>query len=292
MLTLSQHITEYLDATKDNDSDAQIRAMRRINQAHKYICGMMQWPWLEKVFTDTTVAAQQAYFLPISARILKDVTVTVGSIRYTPVEIQDPAKWDYLNGTSVNTKSDAVQYYHVRAGQLYLWPTPANSNNTITYLALRKPGRDLQLLDYNIGTVTLTKGSAVVTGSGTGWASTNAKAGATFIYDDHEHEILTVDSATQITLVQPFQGTSGSGLNYKIGDGTLLPEAFDDVVWIRAARDFYRTKTDTEQKRSLQEDYQEIITMMKQSTYGKTTSNVIPRSRSRMINPNDYPRIN
>lgn len=71
---------------------------------------------------------------------------------------------------------------------------------------------------YSTGTVSVTSGSATVTGSGTTW-STNLAAGEFFRVANHAKEYLieSVDSNTQITLAANYTGASGAGLSYLAG---------------------------------------------------------------------------
>lgn len=72
-----------------------------------------------------------------------------------------------------------------------------------------------RLLDLT-GTVSVTSGSAVVTGSGTSWASTLA-AGNKFRVagETNEYAISTVDSNTQITLTTAYRGATAAGKRYE-----------------------------------------------------------------------------
>lgn len=75
---------------------------------------------------------------------------------------------------------------------------------------------------YQTGTVSVTKNSAVVTGTGTIWNGTQTgatvvNAGDIFTVDDSRlYFIQSVDSATQITLNKPYQGETAEGLEYRI----------------------------------------------------------------------------
>lgn len=76
---------------------------------------------------------------------------------------------------------------------------------------------------YYTGNVSVTNGSAVVTGAGTTWNSTMVGKYFTVdfvplsgVYTNVSYTIVSVDSTTQITLQSAYQATSGSGKNYKI----------------------------------------------------------------------------
>ncbi|RVI98234.1 pyocin knob domain-containing protein [Sinorhizobium medicae] len=73
-------------------------------------------------------------------------------------------------------------------------------------------------IPYVTGTVFVTAGSAVVTGSGTAWA-TALIAGGIFGLDSSNGNpvpILSVDSNTQLTLAKPWRGTTAAGQGYWI----------------------------------------------------------------------------
>lgn len=72
---------------------------------------------------------------------------------------------------------------------------------------------------YRAGTVSVTNGSATVTGTGTNWVSSGVKPvrGDIFSLDgDKFYEILAIVSDTQLTLASNFAGTSGAGKAYFI----------------------------------------------------------------------------
>lgn len=75
---------------------------------------------------------------------------------------------------------------------------------------------------YQTGTVAVTSGSAVITGTGTVWngqkvGATVVNVGDLFTIDDSRfYFIKSVDSATKITLDKPYAGSTASGQQYRI----------------------------------------------------------------------------
>jgi len=71
---------------------------------------------------------------------------------------------------------------------------------------------------YVTGTVSVTAGSAIVTGAGTGWQTAGLVAGVFGLDSANGNPIpvLSVDSDTQITLAKPWRGTTASGQAYWI----------------------------------------------------------------------------
>ena len=111
---------------------------------------------------------------------------------------------DSDDSTVVNLGSDGLSF-----------PVPARVIESIAwigggyaYAGSRKAA------SYSTGTVTATNGSKVVTGSGTSW-STNLDAGMLFqAGSERLYVIASVDSNTQITLRDAYEGTTGAGKTY------------------------------------------------------------------------------
>lgn len=77
-------------------------------------------------------------------------------------------------------------------------------------------GGSRKTANYSTGTVTTTTGSRVVTGAGTTW-STNVDAGMLFRRSgERVYVVESVDSNTQITLTEQYQGTGGAGQAYTL----------------------------------------------------------------------------
>lgn len=101
---------------------------------------------------------------------------------------------------------------------------------------LRRDSQFLIPATYDTGTVTVTSGSAVVTGSGTAW--TSALEGRQFYVNGSApfYQVESVDSSTQITLSQVYLGTTtGSGLSYDIG--VIYQEMPSDFLQLETIRD-------------------------------------------------------
>lgn len=72
--------------------------------------------------------------------------------------------------------------------------------------------------DYSAGTVALTNGSTTVTGTTTLWVA-NADAGMLFQRgNERVYPVASVDSDTQITLAEPYEGSTGSGISYTLNN--------------------------------------------------------------------------
>ena len=72
------------------------------------------------------------------------------------------------------------------------------------------------IANYETGTITVTNGSRTITGTNTVWTSAMEGRYLKLTRDAELYEVLTVVSATTITLRQTYIGDSGNGLSYLI----------------------------------------------------------------------------
>ncbi|MDI6788798.1 MAG: hypothetical protein QME51_10545 [Planctomycetota bacterium] len=84
------------------------------------------------------------------------------------------------------------------------------------------------LPSYSAGTVAVTLAIPTVTGTGTTWL-TNIKAGETFhISAGRYYSVLSVDSNTQLTLVENYAGATAEGQSYTVKGGQFTDAALVD----------------------------------------------------------------
>ncbi|MBI3596454.1 MAG: hypothetical protein HY203_04795 [Nitrospirae bacterium] len=99
-----------------------------------------------------------------------------------------------------------------QAEMLYCWACHTSSVGD-----LRNP-KQFVAPNYVAGAASVTNGSATVTGSGTTWTSGNTPVGSLFQVsgDPDTYIVSAINSTTQITLTQPYAGTTASDVNYQI----------------------------------------------------------------------------
>lgn len=194
----------------------------------------------------TTTASTQDYALPYNIKTLINVYVNVGNVRYQLREAPTRQFWDSLN--FVPYTSDIPQFYYIINKRIYFFPTPASSSNTITYVYKIRL-RDLSMADYSTGTTTMTNASTTVTGSGTTfigdmagrWIRTTSSA-VNPTGDEQWYEISSYSSATSLSLINPYQGTTVAGASYVIGEMPLLPEDYQDLPVYRACEIYFTSR--------------------------------------------------
>ena len=189
--------------------------------------------------------------------------------------------------------------------------TSGGASGTITATAITVGNRisfnykrrvtDLTFSDYTTGTVTATNGSAVITGAGgMGWvANYLPSAGSVFnlnlwikftspLGDGNWYQISTLDSATQLTLVNKYQGGTTSGASYVIGQMPLILEDFHELIVFDAVATYFSTIVDNPtKKKEFQDAFNEGIAKADEYINSKAL-NINLRGAINTINPNIY----
>lgn len=278
----------------NSDSDNVLWASEVINDTLRYLT--QKYYFNERSFTTTTMAQQQFYDLPYNVKKLINVTVNIGGILWIPKECPSRDYWDSLN--VIQFYQDFPSFFFVYNNQVGLFPNPASSGNTIT-MNYKIRLRDLSVADYTTGTVSVTSGSATVTGSGTSWyndmvgrwlyitpTSSNTTSG-----DGGWYQIESVASATSLTLVNNYTGNTVTGGTYKIGEVPLLHEDYQDLPLYRLGVIYYTTRfPDPVRAKEYKDLYDEGFARLNDEFGSKTTNVVLTDTDAPVYNPNLFVR--
>lgn len=358
------NLRNYFGSISQNTSTTNLTlADQMINDAYRYL--LQKYFFNEASYSIQTVGNQQEYRLPYNFSKLKTGTVTVGSLKWNPIEVLTRREWDDLNVFPYY--ADIPANFYIYGNRFNLWPIPSTGSTTIVYSGLtgtltsgdtitegtntgtiltidtsansmqvavtigstfsagafttsggasgtivstsitagniitfnyQKRVPDLSLADYSIGTVTATVDSLTITGSGTSWLTAfSPTAGNVELLnlwiriptpsgDGEWYQIASIDSATQITLMQPYQGNTVAGASYTIGQMPVLLEDFHDLVVYRPLMIYFSSiQKDIEKAEQFKTLYEEGI--KKLDEYAGTKSlNVNLGERITQINPN------
>jgi len=247
----------------------------------------------------------QYYPLPPKYSKLKDLTITVGNLKWTPKEIFTREEWDNLNVFPYN--ADIPAYYYLypggdHSGMVGIWPIPSTTGNVITFnYKYRVP--DLSLADYTTpGTLSVSSGATSVTGTTTTltvspnkqlearWVQFSPTSSSSTTGDNLWYQIYSVDSATGFTLYQPYQGTSITNTSsYTIGQMPLLHEDFHDMLVYGALVTYFSSIVDNPNKANeFQALYDRKLKLLEEYA-GRKTINVNLRTPGIGLNPNLFP---
>lgn len=211
-------------------------------------------PALTSAATTATITGQGVQFYPLPANVskVKNDTITIGQLVYTPAPVQSIQEWTQLNALPYN--SDIPAYFYVYNNQVGFWPIPSSTGNVIT-INCNISAADMTYSDYSTGTIaTMTIGSTAVVGSATSWNS-QFPTGVDLTYanlflvvnppngDGLPYQIQRFNSGTSVTLVKPVVNAPNISGNttYTIGQYPLLFPDFHDAILYGALRVYYST---------------------------------------------------
>lgn len=262
--------------------------------------------WQSPTTTVQTTAAistqgVQAYPLPPNVSKVKNVTITVGQLVYTPIPVQSIQEWTKLNALPYSSSIPA--YFYVYNNQLNFWPIPSNSGNVIT-INCQVEIADMTYEDYTTpGTIaTMTIGSNAITGSGTTWSSTGLfPSGKDLTYanvfftpnppqgDGLAYQVQSFTSDTALTLLKPVVNAPATGGTLLIGQYPLLSPDFHDTIVYGALRTYFATiGKDTDKSAYFSQIYQEKLQQMEFYLSTKQV-NVDLSQTVQTLNPNLFP---
>lgn len=253
MTTWDAAILDCQDTTQDYTATSLAFFKRQLNKGYKVILSTLGRSITEKTATSPTVASQQWYQTPYDYNTLKSIAVTVGSRTY-PLE-EEPSQDNWNNYNQITRLSNIPSRFFVRPNFGYggtevgIWPIPSSAGNTIT-LVYEGMEQDMSQTAYTTGTVSVTLGSATVTGVGTTFSAN--MVGRYFQItsntgDGLYYQVASYTSPTSITLRNVYQGATVSTVNYQIAQAFSLPDEVQILPIFYALAWYYKMKIKNEQ---------------------------------------------
>lgn len=243
------------------------------------------------ISTSVNIGGVQEYRLPADYSKLKTETLTIGNLKWTPTEILTREEWDNLNVFPYY--ADIPSNFFIYNNKLNIWPIPSTTGNIITFNYKRRIP-DLSIADYSTGTVSVANGGVTVTGVATVWTTTtNIVSESRWIQfaqptgDNLWYQVQSVDSATSLTLYQPYQGiTVTNSATYTLGQMPVLNEDFQDMLVYGALMVYFSTIVSDDAKYKKFKDLYDTKLILLAEYAGSKTINVNLGRRSNYMNPN------
>lgn len=245
--------------------------------------------------TDISTIGVGAYPFPANVSKIKNDTITVGQLVYTPAPVQTIQEWTML--TALPYTSDIPAYFYIYQNQVMFWPIPSSSGNLIT-LNMKRRVPNLSYADYSTGTISAaTVGSNAISGSATSWTvyPQNTDLSYTNLMlrisppdgDGLWYPIQRFTSATTLVLnaalVNLNELTSAA---YTIGQFPLLQEDFQDMIVYGALLVYFSSiKKDKEQYAFFKGEYDKRLDLL-EAYAGTKSVNVDLGSSPIPANPN------
>lgn len=230
-----------------DSSTANLATMDTLhNEAVREVVTAKPWGFRQKVWTRSTLTSN-THQLPGDCEKVLNITVTIGGTKHSPKRIKDRATWDRLSQST--TTSNTPEAYFIFGRTYSFYPAPSSATTDAITISGQRAVKDLSVADYTTGGVlTATNGSTAVVGTGTTW--TAVMAGRHIRITDSDtankgdgqwYEIASVESATALTLVSPYEGTSIAVGNaaYTIGQTSIIPEDHQMTPIHRAVQRYF-----------------------------------------------------
>jgi len=242
-LTYTDIKNAFFRKTGNNSSNTNILDDFKLNLSQRYqlTLSKINSYVTQTSFSDTTVASTQYYPYPAGMVRVENAVITIGSFRYPLTIINAQHNWDILNAIQIQA-SAIPQFIYPRGRDYGIWPIPQSAYPiTFNYYP-----RDHALLveDETTGTISVTTGDATVTGSGT--AFTAGMVGRWLQITDtsatdygYWYKVLTHTDATHIELDTEYQGSTLTGLTYRIGQVPSIPDEGHIILVDGVVSDFY-----------------------------------------------------
>lgn len=249
--------------------------------------------------TDTSISTLgvQAYPIPANVSKIKNDTITVGQLVYTPAPVQSIQEWTLLNALPYT--SDIPAYFYIYQNQVQFWPIPSTSGNIISFNYQARIA-DMTYTDFATGTVAITAGSNLVTGSSTTWNTVgtyplnvdlsyaNLMISVTPPKGDglwYPIQRFTSDTALQLNLpIVNAPVTSGDA--YIIGQFPLLHEDFQDILVYSSLAIYYSSIVKDEGKFKMYDKLTKDREALMEAYLGTKSVNVDLGQQPIQYNPN------
>lgn len=281
----------YANRTGDQSSEGLTQFLLDVNVCYKNILNEFERPDTEKTITTATVAAQRGYQLPVDAAWVKSVTVRSGSRVYPLVEEVSQDKWNFI--TSVDIQSAVQEIFFVKkrfglAGQVVeLDPIPSGTTSTIK-IVYEPTDRDLQYSAYTTGTIALTNGSEVVTGTGTTFVTRMAGQYITTT-DGLYYKIAQYSSPTSLLLENVYLGSTEAAATYGIHDLFNIPEDMHPIPVYYGLMEYYGGKENPERQGYYERRYTMLFKQSK-ARYGTKSRGIQTHNIAPGAGAPTYPR--
>lgn len=286
MLTFQDQCSLYQQISQDYTAAGLIIAKRDINEGGAMFLNRLGRKFNKEYLTTNIVANQQYYQMSTTTLRISEPRVLNGTAYYTPELVANEREWNKLNESVV--KGTIPTHYYIRGfNEVGFFPIPS-ANVTNGLVVSHEPQHvDLTQDDFTTGTITVTNGSVTVTHSATGF--TAGMVGRWFQINDGTdgkwYRIASFTSSSVISLENYFEGVSGSGKTFRIGEIMKIPNAYQDAPVFYALDRFYQTQNDQKTAATFQARFDQKVKSAKE-TYGKSTSRMGVKSRRSGRRPN------
>ena len=203
-----------------------------MNEGYLFILADLGRSVTEKTQKFPTVASQQYYQFPVYYQRLKSAKIKTGGISYPISVTEDDEYWDQMNIDTSTSDIPSVckmrQGFGIAGAEIGFYPIPVNDGDIdedtdIITAIFESIDRPLKATKVTGGSITITNGSAIVTGTGTAFTTAMVDRYCIPTTDGFGYRISAVASAISLTLENVFDGITAAGAAYTIAEVPHLP---------------------------------------------------------------------
>lgn len=272
MLTFQDQYQMWQQIANDFSAASLVIAKRDINEGGAMFLNRLGRKFNKEYLTASLVANQQYYQMSASTLRISEIRVLQGTNYTTPKLVTSEQEWNALN--SIVTTGSIPTHSYIRGfNEVGLYPTPSAAVTNGLIVSFEPQHVDLTQDDYSTGTVTVNNAAIAVTHSGTSF--TPQMVGrwlqVTDGTDGKWYKIGSYTSTSVLSLENYYEGISGSGRTFRIGEVMKIPNAYQDAPVYYALDRYYLTQNAPQTALIYQQRFDLKVKSAKE-TYARSTS--------------------
>lgn len=268
-----------------NDTSAAnlILFKRDINEGCAMFLNRLGRKFNKEYLTANLVLNQQYYQFPSEVLRISEAKFLNGSVYYEPELVTSELEWNQLNNISL-TGAISLKYYIRGFNELGVWPIPSANVSNGAVISYEPQHVDLTQADVtdttSAGTLTVSNAAVAVTHSAAGF--TPQMVGrwlqVTDGTDGKWYRIGAYVSTSVLNLENYYEGISGSGRTFRIGEVSKIPQSYQDAPVFFALNRWFMTQNDFRTAPQFATMFDQRVKSAKE-TYAHSTSRLGVKTR-------------
>jgi hypothetical protein len=284
MLTFNDQYTLFQQISKDYSAAGLTAAKRDINEGGLVFMNRLGRKFNKEYKTTHIDEDDQYYQMPGDVLRISEIQCKNGTTWYSPELVGSEEEWNRLN--SITTSGNLVTHYFIRGfNEVGLYPVPSTNVTDGLRVSYEPQHLELTQADFTTGSVTVTSGSAIITHSGTGFLPqmVGRQFHVTDGTDGRWYRIAGFTSTSVLTLENNYEGISGSGRAFVIGEAMKIPQGYQDAPVYYALERFYMTEGSPKEAQNYGFRFKDKLKEAKK-TFGRSTSKMGVRTHAATAN--------
>jgi hypothetical protein len=286
MLSFQDQYQLFQQITQDYSAAGLVIAKRDINEGGAMFLNRLGRKFNKEYLTTSLVANQQYYQMSNGTLRISEIRCLNGTNYYTPELVTSEEEWNDMN--TISTTGNYPTHYYIRGfNEIGLYPIPSTAVASGMIVSHEPQHVDLTQDDYTTGTITVSNGAVAITHSASGFTQNMVGRWlqVTDGSDGKWYRIASFTSTSVVSLENYYEGISGSGRSFRIGEVMKIPNAYQDAPVYYACERFYMTQNDQRTAPIFGQRFEAKVKSAKE-TYGRSTSRMGVKTRRSGRKPN------